>query len=138
MNATTSLPTLRMTVTERDTKAWAEILDDDNPLHSDPEALAARGVGRGIVSPGPANIGYLMTLLLNCFPGSEIEAFEARFVGLVLAPSEVEARGRIEREESTPTGRVLHCSLELHAVGGVAVVATARLRLAGGSDPDSV
>jgi acyl dehydratase len=129
MSAMHILPPLQICITERDAMEWAQILDDGNPLHSDADALAAHGIGRGIVNPGPANMGYLMTLLLNSFPGASIEEFDARFVGIVLAPSEVEACGRIEREELSPTGRILHCSLELRAAGAIAVTAKARLRV---------
>jgi acyl dehydratase len=117
----------RFDVTERDAQEWAQLLEDDNPLHSDPEALAARGIGRGIVNPGPANMGLLMTLLLQRFPGAHLAEFEARFVDVVLAPAAVEACITAEREESTPAGRVTFCELELRCADTVAVVAKARL-----------
>ncbi len=104
---------------------WAEILEDGNPLHADATALEARGLGRGIVMPGPANMGYLMTLLMQEFPAAHIEEFQARFTGLVLAPSTVEAHLHVYREESTPNGRRLHCKLELQSQSQVAVRASA-------------
>lgn len=125
-----SLSAIRFSISERDTLEWASVLDDDNPLHSDPAAIAAHGIGRGIVSPGPANIGFLMTFLLRHFPGAEIESFEARFTGVVLAPSEVEACGVIEREERTRNHEILHCTLELHESSAIVVTAKARIRVA--------
>jgi acyl dehydratase len=125
-----ALPELQFDVTEQDALEWSAILDDRNPLHSNPEAAVAHGVGRGVVNPGPANMGYLMTLLLRSFPGATLEAFEARFVAVVLAPTKAVARGVVEREEAAADGIRLHCALELHSAGRVAITARARLRAA--------
>jgi acyl dehydratase len=123
------LPELHVEITVRDAAEWSEVLDDRNPLHADPDAAVAHGLGRGIVSPGPANMAHLMTLLLRSFPGCCIEAFEARFVAAVRAPTTAVATGVVESEETIPTGSRLHCSLELRAAGRVAIIARAQLRI---------
>lgn len=123
------LQELRMEVSQRDAVEWSDLLDDRNPLHSNPEAGVAHGIGRGIVSPGPANMAHLMTLLLRSFPGVILETFEARFSAAVLAPTTVVARGVIDREEVTDDGLRLHCTLELLVADTVAISARARVRL---------
>jgi acyl dehydratase len=115
-------------ITVDDTFEWSVILDDRNPLHADPESGARSGVGHGIVSPGPANIAHLMTLLQRSFPGAMLEHFQARFIAAVFAPGAAVARGVVDREEATAGGRRLFCSLELLAAGTVAVTAQAQIR----------
>ena len=123
------LPELSFEVTESDALEWSGILDDRNPIHSDPAAGLVHGLGPGIVSPGPANAGYLMTLLLRAFPGATLASFEARFVAVVVAPTTVVAAGVVEREEPVPGGTRLHCALELRAHGRVAIDARACVHL---------
>ncbi len=124
-----TLGELTVAVTEVDCATWSELLDDRNPLHSDPASGARSGVGHGIVSPGPANMAHLLTLLRRSFPDATLESFEARFVAAVFAPGTAVARGVVEREEAIAAGLRLHCSLELLAAGTVAITAHARLRL---------
>jgi hypothetical protein len=87
-------------------------------------------LGRGIVNPGPANMGYLMTLVLQIYPSAVLEEFAARFTGVVIAPAIVEAHLHVVREESTPAGMRLYCELELRCQEQVAVRAKARLHIA--------
>jgi acyl dehydratase len=135
MNGRITLEPIAIACTAGEAQLWSELLDDGNPLHADPEAALAHGFGRGVVTPGPANAGHLMTLLLRNFPAGSIETFRARFVAAVLAPTTVEARGTIQFEESTPTGRLVHCALELWAEGAIVVTAAAQVRI---SDPERV
>lgn len=121
------LPDLHVEITVSDAAEWSALLNDANPLHADPDAAVALGLGRGIVSPGPANMAHLMTLLLRSFPGATIETFEARFVAAVLAPTTAIATGTVESEHVTATGSRLHCSLELRTADRVAIIAKAQL-----------
>jgi acyl dehydratase len=123
------LPDLHVEITVSDAAEWSEVLDDRNPLHADPDAALAHGLGRGIVSPGPANMAHLMTLLLRSFPGATIETFEARFVAAVLAPTTAIATGVVESEEAIPTGSRLRCALELRTADRVAIIAKAQLQI---------
>jgi acyl dehydratase len=128
------LPDLHVEITVSDAAEWSEVLDDRNPLHADPDAALAHGLGRGIVSPGPANMAHLMTLLLRSFPGATIETFEARFVAAIFAPTTAVATGIVDSEAVTATGSRLQCTLELRAADRVAIIARAQLRIA----PDEV
>lgn len=123
------LQDLEMQVTVNDALEWSEILDDRNPLHSDPESGNRAGIGRGVVNPGPANMAYLMTWLDRRFPGALLETFRARFSSAVFAPGNAVARGRVHREELLQDGTRLFCTLELHAAGTVAVTAEAQIRI---------
>jgi len=124
--------TWRRLVTADDSRAWAWLLRDDNPLHANPGAAGANGLGSGVVNPGPAGIGYLMTMLLEEFPDAEIRRFHARFNAPVLTPTEVEARGQVTRREADSSGDILHVTLELHARGMLAIRAEAVARLPAG------
>lgn len=123
------LPEHAVAVTVDDTFEWSGILDDRNPLHSDPASGARAGVGHGIVSPGPANMAHLISLLRHSFPSARLESFEARFVAAVFAPGTAVVRGVVDREDATADGLRLHCSLELLVADAVAIKAQARIRL---------
>jgi acyl dehydratase len=131
------LPAWRRRITDADAHAWSVLLADDNPLHSDPATTGASGLGVGLVNPGPANIGYLMTLLLESCPGAAIEAFEARFVAPVLTPVDVTASGYIEQRDRQSGGDVLAVVLELRAGDVLCVSARARVRVSHRADRES-
>lgn len=133
MNATRNeLPVWRKLVTDEDSRSWAVLLRDDNPLHGDSTAADSLGLGEGLVVPGPAGIAYLMTLLVEAFPGAEIRSFSSRFIAPVIAPTEVAASGVVERRERGHGGEILHLALQLHARETLAVTARAVAHL-----PDS-
>lgn len=125
MNAAVeALPPWRRHVSDADARAWADVLHDDNPLHADAAATGASGLGEGLVNPGSAAIGYLMTMLLEAFPGAFIRSFRSKFLAPVLTPTDVVATGVVERRERVDDGDLVHAALELHARG--ALVMTAR------------
>lgn len=107
----------RRHVTDADARAWADVLQDHNPLHADAAATGASGLGEGLVNPGPAAIGYLMTMLLEAFPGAAIRSLRSKFLAPVLTPTDVVATGVVERREHVADGELVHASLELHSRG---------------------
>lgn len=54
-------------------KDWAIFLSDPNPIHLDAEAVKAKGLGEKVINQGPANVAYLMNMLMAAFPGAQIE-----------------------------------------------------------------
>ena len=76
-------------------REWAAILADPNPIHLDPEAVKALGLGDRVINQGPANVAYVMNLLAANFPGHPIESFDCRFTGNVFAGDRCVAQGRI-------------------------------------------
>jgi acyl dehydratase len=41
-------------------REFAVLLADPNPIHLEPEAVRARGLGDRVVNQGPANFGYVL------------------------------------------------------------------------------
>lgn len=123
--AAEALPRWQRHVSDADARAWADVLQDHNPLHADAAATGASGLGDGLVNPGPAAIGYLMTMLLEAFPGAEIRSLRSKFVAPVLTPADVVATGVVDRRERIAGGELVHASLELHARGTLAMKARA-------------
>lgn len=125
MNRTQILPAWTRPVTDVDARAWAELLRDENPLHADAAAAGESGLGAGLVNPGPAGVGYLMTMLLEAFPGASIRRIQSRFLAPVITPAEVVASGTVEEREQVAGGELVHVSLELRAHGTIAITARA-------------
>ena len=129
MSGAQTLPAWRRQVTDADARAWAELLRDENPLHADAAAAGESGLGAGLVNPGPAGVGYLMTMLLEAFPGASIRRIQARFLAPVITPAEVVASGTVDEREQAAGGELVHVSLELSAQGTVAITALAVVSL---------
>jgi acyl dehydratase len=124
------LPSWQRHVSDADARAWADVLQDHNPLHADAAATGASGLGEGLVNPGPAAIGYLMTMLLEAFPGAGIRSLRSKFLAPVLTPTDVVATGVVERREHVDDGDLVHASLELHARGTQVLTARAIVHVA--------
>lgn len=77
-------------------KLMAALLRDPNPIHLDPEAVRALGMGDRVVNQGPANQAYLVNMLV-AFAGDPgaIRRVTVRFLGNVFAGDRVECRGRV-------------------------------------------
>lgn len=74
-------------------KTWCALLRDENPIHLDPAAAQALGFGPHTVNPGPANLSYLLNMLMQARPDDEIAHIEAQFLGNALAGDVVQANG---------------------------------------------
>jgi len=125
VTAPTALPAWTGMATNADSLAWAQVLRDDNPLHADPAVAGQSGLGEGLVNPGPAGIAYLMTMLLQAFPGASIRRMQCRFLAPVITPAELVASGTIESRERVAGTEILHVVLELRARGTPAIAARA-------------
>jgi acyl dehydratase len=102
------------------------VLDDPNPIHLDPEAVRALGMGDRVVNQGPANFAWVLDMLREAVPGAEILDLKVRLLANVFAEDRVVAAGRVEAVED---GRV-SCSVWLDVDGGSrAVDGTATLIL---------
>ena len=94
-------------------KQWAVFLADPNPIHLDPKAVQAKGLGDKVINQGPINVAYLMNLLLLAFPGGRIETMESRFLDNLYGGERAVASGRVETIE----GDRITCSLTLDVEG---------------------
>ena len=52
-------------------KTFAVALADPNPIHLDPEAVKAAGLGDRVINQGPAGLGYLLNMLHEAVPRGE-------------------------------------------------------------------
>jgi acyl dehydratase len=99
-------------------REWAVFLRDPNPIHLDVAVVQAKGLGDKVINQGPANVAYVMNMLLAAFPGGQIEKMESRFVDNVYAGDRLEAGGKVT---SLADGRA-GCDVWLRADGGRPVI----------------
>ena len=97
-----------------DTKAmrqWSRFLADPNPIHLDPEAVRAKGLGDRVINQGPINVAYMMNCVLAAFPGSRIENMTSRFLDNVYGGERLVAQARVESVERNR----ITCSISLQS-----------------------
>jgi len=99
-------------------KVLAVLLADPNPIHLDAEAARAAGLGDRPVNQGPANFGYVLTMLQRTAPGAAIRDFRVRLLANVFAGDRVVADGRVESVEEAGGERRLSCAVWLDVDGG--------------------
>ena len=119
-------PLVIESVSAESMKRLAVVLDDPNPIHLDPEATKALGMGDRVVNQGPANFAWVLDMLHAALPGAEIRDLKVRLLANVFAGDRVIAAGRVDAVQD---GR-LTCSVWLDVDGGArAVDGTATLTL---------
>ena len=107
-------------------KEWAVFLADPNPIHLDPAVVKAKGLGDRVINQGPANVAYVMNMLMQAFPHGTIAAMESRFVDNVYAEDRLTAGGSVTSVEDG----IISCAVWLRAEGRDAVITgTARVAL---------
>lgn len=107
-------------------KQWAIFLADPNPIHLDVEAVKAQGLGDKVINQGPANVAYMMNMLMAAFPGGRIETINSRFLDNVYAGDHVTASGTITAVEDNR----IDCEIVLDVAGrGTVNACTATVRL---------
>lgn len=82
-------------ISEETLRLWADFLEDPNPIHLDPAATAALGLGNRVISQGPANLAYVINLLMANFPGKRIGSINTQFADNVFAGDIATAAGQI-------------------------------------------
>ena len=92
---------------------WSVFLADPNPIHLDVEMVKAKGLGNKRINQGPANVAYMMNMLMQSVPGCRIEAMESRFLDNVYEGDHLTATGTIIAVE----GNRLSCEFTLDATG---------------------
>jgi 3-hydroxybutyryl-CoA dehydratase len=94
-------------------KAWAVFLADPNPIHLDVEVVKAKGLGDRVINQGPANVAYMMNMLMAAFPGATIAAMDSRFLDNVYGGDTVTAQGSITAID----GNRISCAFTLDVEG---------------------
>ncbi len=124
MNKGDALPPRVLVIDPEPMHVIAKVLRDPNPIHLDPAAAAAAGLGDRRINQGPANVAYVMDMLLAAFPGYRIESYDGRFLASVRGGDTVEAGGTI----TEVSGDRVSCEAWLKVQGGaMAVSATATM-----------
>jgi acyl dehydratase len=125
MTAGTPLTPLMIgTLSAETMRQWSKFLDDPNPIHLDPVAVAAIGLGNRVISQGPANLAYVINCIMANFPGQRIERLETRFADNVFAGDVARAEGTVTAVEGNRT----HCEVWLEIEGrGRAIVCNATI-----------
>lgn len=89
------LPELRRIVTAEDVKAYADIGDDDNPLHQDDAVARARGFD-GVIAHGMFTMGHLAVCVVAwAGDAGAITAISSQFRATVAMGQEIVAGGRV-------------------------------------------
>jgi hypothetical protein len=88
--------------------------------------VKAKGLGDKVINQGPANVAYIMNMLLAAVPGSTIERLDSRFLDNVYAGDRLIAGGTVTAAD----GGTVSCDVWLKAEGRGAVISgTATLRV---------
>src|ERR1700710_1012313 len=80
-------------------KTFAVALADPNPIHLDPEAVKAAGLGDRVINQGPAGLGYLLNMLREAAPGASVQDLRVRFTANVFGGDRVVAAGVVDAVE---------------------------------------
>jgi 3-hydroxybutyryl-CoA dehydratase len=109
-------------------KAWAKFLRDPNPIHLDPKAVMAKGLGDRVINQGPANLAYVISMLQSALPGARIETLDVRYVDNVFGGDAVEASGKILEVSGDGAAVKITCEIWLRAESrGPVITGTATL-----------
>jgi 3-hydroxybutyryl-CoA dehydratase len=112
-------------------KVFAVVLADPNPIHLDPEAVSAAGLGDRVINQGPASFGYVLNMLREAAPQATIADLDVRLSANVFGGDRVTAGGRVDAVDEHHGERRLTCSVWLDVHGGRrALQGTATLLLA--------
>jgi acyl dehydratase len=98
-------------------KTLAVVLADPNPIHLDPEAVKALGMGDRVINQGPANFGYILDLLREAAPGAVIADLSVRLMSNVFAGDRIVAGGNVQSSETRDGQLRLSCTVWLDVDG---------------------
>jgi 3-hydroxybutyryl-CoA dehydratase len=99
-------------------KIFAVVLADPNPIHLDPEAVKAAGLGDRVVNQGPASFGYVLNMLRDAAPDATIRDLNVRLTANVFGGDTVTAGGEVESVEDRDGERLVTCRVWLDVEGG--------------------
>ncbi len=126
MNATDELPAFAVPEITRDRMLEVmDIMDDVNPIHSD-EALVERLGLRGLVNQGPANMSYVVNMLV-AWAGdpAAIRELSFRFHRNVVPGDRPVARGRVLRRQRAGGQELADCEFRLELADGTVALSGA-------------
>jgi acyl dehydratase len=125
-----ALPELRIPVRAEAMPLWAAALRDPNPIHIDPAAVRALGLGDRVINQGPINVGYLVNMLAAAFVGGTLERIEVKFRANVFGGDVAVASGTITAVNHADGVERVVCDIKLTIEGGdTALTGTATVRV---------
>lgn len=110
-------------------KDWAVFLHDPNPIHLDVEVVKAKGLGDRVINQGPANVAYIINMLLSHFPSCSIENMESRFIDNVYGDEQVETNGSITEISEDNGSLLISCDIGLKSDGRDVITGNAVVRV---------
>jgi acyl dehydratase len=118
-----SLKDWEFLVPQESMDTWAKILDDPNPIHLDVNSVKSLGLGDKTINQGPANIAYIMNMLEQNFPNSQIIKMNNKMTNSILEGELVNVSGQILNIKEKKSQLIISCTLKLTAEGGkIAVI----------------
>ena len=120
VSAGTELPVFEVDeVPAASMKTMAVLLRDPNPIHFDPGAVAALGMGDRVINQGPTNMAYVVNMLV-AWAGdpARIRALKVRFLDIVRGGDHVVAGGVVTSVAGDGRHRIAECDVWLDVVGG--------------------
>jgi acyl dehydratase len=118
-----SLKNWEFLVSQESMDTWAKILDDPNPIHLDVNSVKSLGLGDKTINQGPANIAYIMNMLEQNFPNSQIIKMNNKMTNSILEGELVNVSGQILNIKEKKSQLIISCTLKLTAEGGkIAVI----------------
>ncbi len=111
-------------------KVLALLLGDPNPIHIDASAVRHLGLGERVVNQGPSNIGMIVNMLSEHFPGAKLVKLHTRLLANVFSGDTVTATANVISSEAVTGGERVACAVRLDVSGrGQVVVGEAELFL---------
>lgn len=112
-------------------KTMAALLQDPNPIHWDPDATRALGMGERTVNQGPINMAFIMNMLVAWADNdsSRLRGIRLRFMANVFNGDRVTAGGTVTALREVAGERLADCEVWLdvdgagRALSGTATVA---------------
>lgn len=124
------LPTRVIKIEAAPMRVLAEVLRDPNPIHLDPAAAEAAGLGDRVINQGPANLAYVMDMLREAFPEHVLTSFDSKFLANVRDGDVVEAGGVVRSVETSG----VRCDAWLRLENGADAVTASALLTARGAE----
>jgi acyl dehydratase len=125
----TEIPPWSVVVDAQRMKTMAAILRDPYPVHWDPDAVRAAGLGDRPINQGPLNLGYVANMLMAWAGDDAVRRLTVRFHDRVVAGDEVTARGSVTEVAVVGGERRARCAVQLTRAGEAVVSGTAEVAL---------
>ncbi|WP_433031756.1 MaoC/PaaZ C-terminal domain-containing protein [Actinomycetospora sp. CA-053990] len=111
-----ALPVWRLPVVDGEKmKVLALLLADPNPIHFDPAAVMAVGLGDCPINQGPSSMAMLANAVRAAFPRGRLTRLQVTLRGSVAAGEEALVRGIVVAHEPTSRGESIRCELTLES-----------------------